>query len=214
MSNSVLPKFSLDQIKMSDNVVMVGGPASDKTALGIQLLTKKMKYGVKEGWVAAGSKNQVTQYKNALSKVNSDHQVVVGSRIHRETLLKFINEAVEKKGNCPKRFVLIDSLVLKETNLPLLEQIIDKGLNILLVFLANSTYDVPALFRHKFNYVLVDKYPVGRAPHLADLLKNSAAHKLKMTELVKNYQNHGILVLDNHEKVKDLEKENKVMLKC
>jgi len=210
MSDSVLPKFSLDQVKMSDKIVMVGGPSSDKTAMGIRLLTKKMKYGVTEGIVAADTKKKVSRYTRALAEVCPDNQVTIATRIHRPSLLNFVKEA--KKEGTSKRFLLVDSVLLKETNLTILNSVFDEGLNLMVVMLVNSVFDVPERFRDKFNYVMVDKYPQGRLNHVASLLKGSSKHMLKIADLVAAHQDKHLVVFDNTKKVEDLEKDKKIML--
>jgi hypothetical protein len=212
-NNSVLPKFSWDNVKMSDKLVLIGGPTDNKSQSVVSLLQKKMKFGVSEGLISVDSPVFRQRYADGLHEVNPDHKVEIGSKIKKTTLLRFIEE-VKTENIKPKRFIVVDSVFLKDKSVEdLLNSIFDDNLSILFVMVANSVYDIPECFRHKFDYVLIDQYPTKRLFHLAALVKDSPSHKLKMNDLLDHHMGDGFVVIDNQEKVNDLGKANKIMKK-
>lgn len=212
-NNSVLPKFGWDNVKMSDKLILIGGPTENKSHSVVELLQKKMKFGVSEGLIAVDYPKLLHGYVNGLHEVNPDHKVEIQAKLNKNSLQRFIDEA-RTADIKPKRFIVIDSIFLKDKEIEgLINSVFDEKLSILFVFIANSVYDVPESFRHKFDYILVDQYPAKRLDHLATLVKDSASHKLKMKDLIGQYMGDGYVVIDNQEKVKDLGKDSKIMKK-
>jgi hypothetical protein len=212
--NFVLPKFGWDNVKMSDKLLLIGGPTGNKSHSVGELLQKKMKFGVSEGLIAVDTPKLRHGYVNSLHEANPDHKVEIHSKLNKVSLQRFIDEA-RTEDIKPKRFVVVDSIFLKDKTVEdLINIIFDEKLSILFVMVANSVYDVPESFRHKFDYVLVDQYPAKRLDHLSSLVKDSASHKLKMKDVVGQYMGDGYVVINNQEKVNDLGKEGKIMKKA
>lgn len=215
-NNSVLPKFGWDNVKMTDKLLLIGGPTGNKSLSVAELLQKKMKFGVSEGLIAVDYPKLRQGYVNSLHEVNPDHKVEIHSKLNKVSLQHFIDEAKSEDITIkPKRFVVVDSIFLKDKAVEdLLNIIFDEKLSIMFVMVANSVYDVPESFRHKFDYVLVDQYPTKRLDHLSTLVKDSASHKLKMKDIVGQHMGDGYVVINNQEKVNDLGKEGKIMKKA